>query len=361
VRDRYDAEGPSIIGYGRNCWGATDAEGMSGRNRYVMFDGTGGWQRFRTEIHVRCESKRIKLSVCVAALRKGKLTFYWDGVEIAHTPSAADLFNKMPLPIEDLDDSFGDYHTCSLSRLHEVYLDLHGHDGGHTLTAEFQAYEPFAQAKLIQLELQMNHQFAVCEDMKACLSTMIGDGEQGLKLRMENELQFQCLDAQDSSQYPSSVKTACTSWRECLEKNTEEDHRSRLLLMLRAAGHGDSHASASMVQATSKPAAPEECLDPATTDPESWECDCYDEAMSLCSKMATRPEYTEKKCMRALYCNRGDVCSSWKQSACADPQVQQLQQALLAESSLLERARTSEKQAESSSELNEALISKACV
>merc|ERR1719502_1098354 len=55
-------------------------------------------------------------------------------------------------------------------------------------------------------------------------------------------------------------------------------------------------------------------MDPRTEDPESWECDCYEEGKEACSR--TTIDVDENTCLRANYCEYPKVCEHWKDIYC---------------------------------------------
>ena len=62
-----------------------------------------------------------------------------------------------------------------------------------------------------------------------------------------------------------------------------------------------------------------ECIDPITADPESWDCDCYDEMVRRCSEIISKHDLTGfsmATCLRAEMCNNPLVCEDWKASVC---------------------------------------------
>merc|ERR1712087_1054335 len=66
----------------------------------------------------------------------------------------------------------------------------------------------------------------------------------------------------------------------------------------------------------------------SNADPESWDCDCYEEAHSVCERVEV--EHTDLECLRAHYCNFPNVCQAWKDQFC-NANLDQLRDALLAE------------------------------
>merc|ERR1712039_17287 len=161
--------------------------------------------------------------------------------------------------------------------------------------------------KVTRLRFFMPEAFADCEDHKACLNELRKHGEEGMRLRMDNSMQLECLQAQD----PQQTSEACLKWVECLGKN-----KDTIKNMLIASGLGDqssfdrsSGQSSFFGSDTSA-----RCVDPSNADPESWECDCYEEAHEACDRVEV--EHTDLECLRAHYCNFPDVCQTWKDQFC---------------------------------------------
>merc|ERR1712072_1306125 len=73
----------------------------------------------------------------------------------------------------------------------------------------------------------------------------------------------------------------------------------------------------------------DQCLNPLVQDAQSWACDCFDEMRSACAVLAAEATnasaYTDKLCMRSKFCEHPRICSTWKELACDDDEIQQMQ------------------------------------
>merc|ERR1711870_30265 len=92
------------------------------------------------------------------------------------------------------------------------------------------------------------------------------------------------------------------------------------------------------------------CMDPRHEDPESWECDCYENMHKMCNAIraleSMHAEYSIEKCMRAILCDQNLTCPSWRDSvSCdSDPVIKAIQEAIRdvkSRASMLQRARRS--------------------
>jgi len=53
------------------------------------------------------------------------------------------------------------------------------------------------------------------------------------------------------------------------------------------------------------------CIDPASDDPEMWECNCFEEMQNKCGGM-------DANCFQCIFCENANVCSSWKTKMCTE-------------------------------------------
>eukprot|EP00747_Dinoflagellata_sp_TGD_P113263 gnl/TRDRNA2_/TRDRNA2_171665_c2_seq4.p1 gnl/TRDRNA2_/TRDRNA2_171665_c2~~gnl/TRDRNA2_/TRDRNA2_171665_c2_seq4.p1 ORF type:complete len:280 (-),score=44.26 gnl/TRDRNA2_/TRDRNA2_171665_c2_seq4:255-1094(-) len=198
--------------------------------------------------------------------------------------------------------------------------------GGHTFTIEFKVRNGITDHKAVirALSFFMPDTFANCEDTKVCLE-ILGANASGLELRNSNLLQWQCLmslfDAMSSDQ-----KQTCEAWKVCLSNN-DEHHAERILAFLNATGVGAGGPATTPVLLAADPA--QQCIDPRTSDPESWDCDCFEEMHRRCEELGASQEFAfggfGDLCLRAQYCMSDNVCGHWNSKICDDPLIQQLQ------------------------------------
>eukprot|EP00747_Dinoflagellata_sp_TGD_P083783 gnl/TRDRNA2_/TRDRNA2_162254_c0_seq4.p1 gnl/TRDRNA2_/TRDRNA2_162254_c0~~gnl/TRDRNA2_/TRDRNA2_162254_c0_seq4.p1 ORF type:complete len:163 (+),score=29.05 gnl/TRDRNA2_/TRDRNA2_162254_c0_seq4:645-1133(+) len=72
------------------------------------------------------------------------------------------------------------------------------------------------------------------------------------------------------------------------------------------------------------------CIYPPKEDPESWDCNCFEEMQERCALVAETPGYTIVNCLAAQYCMHEDICQSWASAVCSKSAVIAMQQALFA-------------------------------
>lgn len=53
----------------------------------------------------------------------------------------------------------------------------------------------------------------------------------------------------------------------------------------------------------------DDCVDPGTDDPESWDCECLEDMKKSCN--GVNPE-----CFKGIMCKFNEVCKSWKEEHC---------------------------------------------
>jgi len=174
----------------------------------------------------------------------------------------------------------------------------------------------------------MGTDFAQCEDDKACLYEMaecdgIEDCADAADLRSNNLRQYDCLVG------PSDIHTlACARWLGCLSAK----YKARLVSALKVAGVVGLTSSNSSASSPARPSAvtlsqqgirggEDECTNWVTEDPESWACDCYDQAQSLCLGAISGTSVELDVCLRAIVCDREDTCSEWKTAYCQEQDV----------------------------------------
>eukprot|EP00747_Dinoflagellata_sp_TGD_P006871 gnl/TRDRNA2_/TRDRNA2_116500_c0_seq1.p1 gnl/TRDRNA2_/TRDRNA2_116500_c0~~gnl/TRDRNA2_/TRDRNA2_116500_c0_seq1.p1 ORF type:complete len:482 (-),score=40.32 gnl/TRDRNA2_/TRDRNA2_116500_c0_seq1:303-1592(-) len=73
------------------------------------------------------------------------------------------------------------------------------------------------------------------------------------------------------------------------------------------------------------------CINPLTADPESWDCDCFEEMHRLCKEIVSVHKvvgFSTTVCLRAQICSNPMVCGDWKATQCGTAAVKNLQQIL---------------------------------
>lgn len=163
-----------------------------------------------------------------------------------------------------------------------------------------------------------------------------------------------------------------------------EVHQDQLRILLRAAGIGGYKFNASTSGHTSDVNASlssinqeddDHCLNPLVQDAQSWACDCFDEMRSACAVLASEATnatvFSDELCMRAKFCEHPRICSTWKEAACDDDEIQHMQTLLASAdagpgrllSSRRDAARNDASQSNRNTgdgELDRALMTKSC-
>eukprot|EP00747_Dinoflagellata_sp_TGD_P083780 gnl/TRDRNA2_/TRDRNA2_162254_c0_seq1.p1 gnl/TRDRNA2_/TRDRNA2_162254_c0~~gnl/TRDRNA2_/TRDRNA2_162254_c0_seq1.p1 ORF type:complete len:164 (+),score=23.14 gnl/TRDRNA2_/TRDRNA2_162254_c0_seq1:645-1136(+) len=70
------------------------------------------------------------------------------------------------------------------------------------------------------------------------------------------------------------------------------------------------------------------CIYPPKEDPESWDCNCFEEMQEKCDRVAGTPGYTMEMCLAAQYCLHPNICNRWANVVCGKPAVVTMQRAL---------------------------------
>eukprot|EP00747_Dinoflagellata_sp_TGD_P182435 gnl/TRDRNA2_/TRDRNA2_36685_c0_seq1.p1 gnl/TRDRNA2_/TRDRNA2_36685_c0~~gnl/TRDRNA2_/TRDRNA2_36685_c0_seq1.p1 ORF type:complete len:531 (-),score=61.95 gnl/TRDRNA2_/TRDRNA2_36685_c0_seq1:115-1707(-) len=326
-----------------DCWSFVIKKGALPPERPVVEAVAGNWIRYVNVIHVQCNYPRMFVNIDFKELSNAKMRVRWDNAEVTRHTEGAQLwfinamksgaFSDRNLPDMDFplvgDDSGniqGKEGTTYRSRHFQLHLDLPAAiSGGHVLEIELEPLGPEgrpSRLELRQLIFFAPTSFAMCQDTKMCMRRLTG--EEGWKLRNTNILQKKCLSEsykKDPILKSEGVKKVCNKWRKCLRSR-----RVSLNSLLEAAGVGEFVASPSTQDPSSG-----ECLYPPFEDPESWDCDCYEEMLKRCKRadLTKFPKgyYTEKMCLRAHFCMNARVCSAWKAVACKGA-VEHMQTAL---------------------------------
>jgi len=291
----------------RNCWSSGDG----GSRRVSLEAGASHFSRFLNTIQVRCSSPTVSVKYEVEDLHAGQLRILWDGVDVNQQWSI--LTSGLSTPLIDLGGTYQQV-TRVESRSGSLSIATE-HAGGHVLQIEFTPFTENSSVKLTKLEVSMPKAFADCEDYKACIDPISNNHE----LRNNNSLQLKCL--QDAVPFSED----CARWRGCLT----EERQEQLRILLHAAGIGGYKIDASTSGHTSDQEDGQQCLNPLVQDAQSWACDCFDEMRSACAVLAAEATnasaYTDELCMRSKFCEHPRICSTWKELACDDDEIQQMQ------------------------------------
>jgi hypothetical protein len=157
----------------------------------------------------------------------------------------------------------------------------------------------------------------ICMGQKECLSLLADGSKEAFALRNSVPLQLQCLEA-ETVEKRRLVAAKCDPWFKCLHKSGK---LSGLRVFLRAAvgeasllsvaGHSDAALVADPTRSR--------CIDPASDDPESWNCNCFTHLTKVCKDDPLGNE----ACFRMKFCASCAVCLRWKEKHCCVTAVEQ--------------------------------------
>jgi len=132
-----------------------------------------------------------------------------------------------------------------------------------------------------------------CMSTKVCLSVLGDNSADSYELRNSNLKQRDCLSGTWQS-------AKCTEWKNCLPADQEE----KLLAFLKASLRAPALEEVGMAKRSHK-TKEVTCMDPSSTDPESWECECVDMIVEKCGGV-------DETCFFNTMCAHADICSEWK-------------------------------------------------
>eukprot|EP00747_Dinoflagellata_sp_TGD_P149960 gnl/TRDRNA2_/TRDRNA2_177067_c0_seq23.p1 gnl/TRDRNA2_/TRDRNA2_177067_c0~~gnl/TRDRNA2_/TRDRNA2_177067_c0_seq23.p1 ORF type:complete len:693 (-),score=81.90 gnl/TRDRNA2_/TRDRNA2_177067_c0_seq23:93-1952(-) len=125
-------------------------------------------------------------------------------------------------------------------------------------------------------------------------------------------------------------------------------------------------ASGAEAQPHAAPTCSSDSIYPPNEDPESWDCDCYEEMLQRCQAVDTKNlpkgDYTEDLCLRAHFCIFPRVCAAWKAASCRSPLVVAMQGALqdLTTTKVALQARAVSSSSHAETKLDSAAMAKRC-
>eukprot|EP00747_Dinoflagellata_sp_TGD_P200774 gnl/TRDRNA2_/TRDRNA2_74199_c0_seq1.p1 gnl/TRDRNA2_/TRDRNA2_74199_c0~~gnl/TRDRNA2_/TRDRNA2_74199_c0_seq1.p1 ORF type:complete len:542 (+),score=59.40 gnl/TRDRNA2_/TRDRNA2_74199_c0_seq1:69-1628(+) len=114
------------------------------------------------------------------------------------------------------------------------------------------------------------------------------------------------------------------------------------------------------------------CIDPETSDPEAWDCDCHKEMVQLCHEISNEHQvsgFSMAMCMRAQLCTHSRVCQTWKDTHCNEVVASEIADLITAHEekvgaeaqlALLTRARGNHESASSTSKFDDTSRAKRC-
>jgi len=237
----------------------------------------------------------------VRVIKNGKITVYLNNQQIEEIPGPVDR----PLNSGEEAKNFAIHSDKSSNRVRVVFVPTDRN---------------VASSALARVEAKgMDKATDVCMVGKNCLAEL-GDGsDAGFELRNNNTLQRQCLESGASSLQTSALTEMCSAWVSCLP--AENKHILKTLLkaahappqetslvrqVISASGAASFAEEVATVNGTS--ADPNDCVDPAIDDPESYDCECVEEMIETCGSV-------DETCFKNIMCKNFQVCQSWKESA----------------------------------------------
>lgn len=203
------------------------------------------------------------------------------------------------------------------SDVQTVRIELHQRDQSRLAYARIQfAVRNVLNAMESCMEGKQNH--------GQCVRELGGDGSdaeltQGNKLRNNKGMQLQCLDPPSAGTGFSSVlQGECDKWADCLDEAGTKQFLIDVLV------GGGTVASPSLLEQDGgsflQPGPGHtSCIHPKYADPESWDCQCYDDWIAKCKDSAGNDltGAARQTCIHEILCCHPKVCTAWKSaSAC---------------------------------------------
>jgi len=147
----------------------------------------------------------------------------------------------------------------------------------------------------------------VCMSSQGCLSEL-GDGsEADFELRNNNRMQLTCLQSAGNgdSAWEASEKTKCKAWDLCLPEENKKIIKTLLKAAIRSGSPSFADVASTARGNLTVSEDPNECINPAVDDPESWDCECIDDMITSCDGVS-------QSCFKGIMCKNAGVCQSWK-------------------------------------------------
>jgi len=177
-----------------------------------------------------------------------------------------------------------------------------------------------------------------CMGVKDCLKVFGDKSDAGFEMRNSNKVQLRCL--QGKMLLTWALRAKCRQWLICLPSTEKAKLKTFLSASLvkrggkrggkrgwkrggsrrphsRSLGLGMVEGSKLVTHVDST------CFDPASEDPEAWDCECLQGMIDKCGGL-------DEECIKGLMCDNGKVCLTWKQQQCSSAQINAHQTALLA-------------------------------
>lgn len=259
-----------------SCWHGV-VDGKWGYMRLKVPAGAS-FTHYTAEVWVRCSSSSGELKFKAWELVNGELVLTINGAERHRASAPETAYTRLGLPqSERMRVAFAPKDR-SISATSLFYLSAYDVD-------------PSVDS---------------CMTAKECLD-QLGDGsDAAFELRNANSKQLRCLKG-DMSAMSTALKAKCELWNQCLGRTGKKDG---LLALLKAATAPKPGSFITGVVIENRTRESDLCVHPAVDDPESWNCECAEEWLAICSSGDV------ESCLQNLMCNHAGVCDSWKQNHC---------------------------------------------
>jgi len=146
--------------------------------------------------------------------------------------------------------------------------------------------------------------FDACMDVKGthgqCLKVFAGSNSE---LRTDHQMQLDCIDDNSKGTWSWKDKQLCSTWLTCLNKDSED-----AIATIRKAIEAAAGLSVMQVQQNRTdliPGSSGVCINPATLDIESFDCNCFDWMQDK-----------SQEDIRCAFCTADKVCTAWANVNC---------------------------------------------
>jgi hypothetical protein len=282
-----------------SCWHGVHGYGAGGEDGQLVIDVTeDDSDSFVAEVFLACggSGTDAKLELQLHELLNAKLLVFVDGTQV------------------DLEDPVEGTQVTEINAGNWQNMEHHAHQLQSHLSPNFKGTvrlvlqrTPGTSHSRARIEFDARKVATItneCMDVKACLN-VFGDGSvAGFQIRNDNSLQLACLQNQMQSM-TQAQKDKCAEWKACLSQNPSTMETLKTFLEV-------AFATATGLIQTQKVTRTQVCVDPAVDDPESLECNCYDNALATC-----QPAEATDICLKRFMCNSAGICDSWKQGRCS--------------------------------------------
>jgi len=144
--------------------------------------------------------------------------------------------------------------------------------------------------------------FDACMDVKGthgqCLKVFAGANSE---LRFDHQMQLDCIDGKSKGSW--SDKKLCETWLACLKKDSQDAIATIRVAINAAAGLNFMQVEQNRTDVI--PGSSGVCLNPATLDIESFDCNCFDWMQGK-----------SQQDIRCAFCTFDKVCSAWANVNC---------------------------------------------